>query len=135
MKENPYAAPPTDDPDELAGGLAEDVPLSLMIRPIFLSWEKLRLVYNAILILITLGLMTFQSHLFSNVEFWTAVVFGALVANACFFLGPIIEAYVTWLGYRNVGLRVFLFISGTVVACILAFASVVFYDFPLPSQN
>ncbi|NND95703.1 MAG: hypothetical protein HKN47_00070, partial [Pirellulaceae bacterium] len=44
---------------------------------------------------------------------------GAVGANLCFFAGPAIETYVSWLGYRRRWVRIVLFVSGTLFASLL----------------
>ena len=48
---------------------------------------------------------------------------GAIVANICYFAGPIVETYVRWLGYDGKWVRWFLFVGGTSLTAVLAFAS------------
>ncbi|MEO8270952.1 MAG: hypothetical protein ABI557_14610, partial [Aureliella sp.] len=48
------------------------------------------------------------------------IIEGAIVANACYFAGPITETYVRWLGYEGKWIRWFLFLGGTLLTAILA---------------
>jgi hypothetical protein len=47
-----------------------------------------------------------------------------VVANLCYFAGPIVETYIVWLGFRAAWVRIVLFVLGTLFSCILAFATV-----------
>ena len=47
-----------------------------------------------------------------------------------FFAGPIIETYVTWLGFRAKWLRATMFVLGTSLSCLLAFAAVATHLIP-----
>ncbi len=55
---------------------------------------------------------------------------GAIVANLCYFAGPIIETYVRWLGYDRKWVRWFLFVGGTVLTGMLAIATMAFMFLP-----
>lgn len=107
---NPYQAPVQDSPLPVATS-------SFSIKAVFIKWEKLRLVYNGLLIAETLlillatGLIRFPLILF-------ACVFGAVVANGCYLLGPIIDSYAHWLGYRGNMLAGALFTTGMIVAML-----------------
>ena len=47
------------------------------------------------------------------------VIVGALFANLAYFLGPAVEVYVAWLGFRHVIVRITLFTAGTLLAMAL----------------
>ncbi len=105
--------------------VAEQAPPKSLLeiaKVIFLAWEKLRIGYLAILILITLvPSLLAPRELWYSVRFWIRLAEGAVLANICYFAGPIIETYWTWLGFRGSWLRIVLFIVGTLFACLLAF--------------
>ena len=126
--DNPYAAP-TTEPEPLEPESTEPETLGAIAKATFLAWEKLRLVYVAVLGLFTLivGL-----PLLSSFSFWLTVVAGALFANACFFSGPIVESYVKWLGFRAAWLRWLLFVLGTVFASLLTIVTVATMLLPIP---
>ena len=73
--------------------------LSASLKPIFSKWEKLRILYNIILagiLLLTHGLAMGSQFLQPFPLFvWLA---GAILANVCFFAGPVTESYLSWLG-------------------------------------
>ncbi len=58
---------------------------------------------------------------------------GAIVANLCYFAGPITETYVRWLGYERKWVRWFLFVGGTMLTGILAIVTMA--SMFLPDQD
>jgi hypothetical protein len=123
---NPYSSPLAEPGKPVPSGQ----PLREIARATFLAWERLRMIYIAVLGVLTL-LLGWGS--FGSFEYWLTVVGGAVVANVCFFAGPIVETYVTWLGYQGKWLRTSLFLIGTIFSCILAFAALAIYAFPNPN--
>lgn len=118
-KPNPFSAPVADPAESVAELAANgrDVTLGQIAKRVFLEWEKLRLLYIGILAVVTLVLG--WSHV-NRVEFWFIAVVGGVVSNVCFFIGPIVETYVTWLGFRSSWMRWVFFVLGTLFT--LAFA-------------
>jgi len=114
---NPYASPETGSTPET---IAPDAGLMAIAKPVFKSWEVLRLAYVAFLGIVTL-LPTGKRILEPQVFILVAV--GAVVTNVCFFAGPVVETYVRWLGYREMWVRAFLFIGGSILTAIAAVAS------------
>jgi hypothetical protein len=88
-------------------------------------WEKLRLVYNGLLVLLVLGttFVAFPQHA-GFPEYWMSIAAGAVAANVCYFLGPLIEGYVTCFGGWHFVLTILLFCAGTLLAAGLAVASI-----------
>lgn len=128
---NPFSAPIAEAAD-VFGDLAANGPhatLGLIAKRVFLEWEKLRVLYNGLLIVVTLLLGS--SHL-NTIEFWGAAVVGGVICNVCFFLGPIVETYVTWLGFRTRWLRWLFFVSGTLFT--MAGAAAAMFAIALPNQ-
>jgi len=118
---DPYQAPAAIE--EAPG--EQPVTLDALARRTFLAWEKLRILYVLILVVITLAMVAFRGFgLVATVEFWLTAVVGAIFANIAFFAGPVVETYVRWLGYRGEVLRLLLFTVGTVFACLLATGTV-----------
>lgn len=119
---DPYHAPTSieNTPDEQPRSLDE------LARRTFFAWEKLRLIYVPILVVVTLAATSpggFRQ--LTEIEFWVTSAVGAVFANLAFFAGPIVETYVLWLGYRQRMLRPLLFVAGTVFASMLAVITVV----------
>lgn len=95
---------------------------------VFVAWEKLRIPYNAILILITLGIGF--SHV-GDVQFWLISGTGAVIANICYCLGPCLEGYLSLLGWPRSDARLFVFLAGTFLAAFLAVMVVFGFVFPV----
>ncbi len=121
---NPYQSSqvvsdvPTVDPN------ATDVGLEAIARRTFWEWEKLRLWFNGVLTAWTLLVAAlFTEPLFRDPRLWTLATAGGVVANICFFAGPIVETYFTWLGWRAFGtrgLRWVIFALGTLATAMVA---------------
>lgn len=86
------------------------------------AWLKLGGVYNGGLAAVTLLLLNVQ--LVSPLVL-VQVAFGALIANACFLLGPAIELVARRCGYDGGWLRWLLFVPGFLFALLLALVSCV----------
>jgi hypothetical protein len=81
---------------------------------VFFAWEKLRLVYNAVLVVVVLIKARFVDDM--GLE---SLIPGALIANLCFCTGPIAEGYFCLLGFpRPIG-RPLLFCLGMFVPIAL----------------
>lgn len=121
MDPNPYSSPLADsnsiqNPDD-----AVSVPtLGAIARVVFLAWERLRLIYLFVLAVVTL-LMTGAQLM--QLQMLALVLGGAVMANLCFFAGPIIETYVRWLGYQRTWVRWFLFVGGLILSMVLTSAA------------
>lgn len=90
------------------------------VRATFLQWEKLRIVYNAVLVALTcIATFGLKPDLAIDPGFWLGAVAAGLAANVCFFIGPMAECYIRWLGYRSPVLTYGLFGAG------MAFSSAV----------
>ena len=120
--ENPYSAPiAIDSSVEKPKSERESTEtLNAVARRTFWAWEKLRLIYNAILFAVTGLVCWLEPILISHEDFWLGLIPEAIVANLCFFCAPILESYVCWLGFRWSWLRPSLFILGTLLASVLA---------------
>lgn len=115
---NPYAAPSVQH-DAVAP--AVDAPFAAVARNIFVQWEKLRPLYLAALSGFCVW-MVGPSRLTSD-NVIGVLITGAIAANILYFAGPMVEAYVAWLGYRPKWLRWLLFVGGTLLSAFLAFVS------------
>ena len=93
------------------------------IRQIFRAWERLRIIYNLVLIpwtiLLLWALGTHHEHPLAPSSLGTALL-GGVLANFCFFAGPVLESYASWLGIRLRSLRGVLFVAGLVFTMFLA---------------
>jgi hypothetical protein len=94
------------------------------LREIVLSWEKLRLLYNALLAvpgLLVLNAMTGEFGI-TLIEAVLSAVFVAVGANLCFLLGPVAELYLRGLFRQGQPLgrgRWLIFGSGTLLSFFL----------------
>ncbi|MGI9516227.1 MAG: hypothetical protein ACR2NP_04210 [Pirellulaceae bacterium] len=92
-------------------------------RRIFVDWELLRILYNLILVgVVTVFVIWEGTHVLSDKRFWIYMVQSAVVANLCFFAGPLLESYLEFLGVREriSWLRSILFVAGTLLSIVLA---------------
>jgi hypothetical protein len=115
--DNPYTAPS-------AALVASTTDHEASEFRLFLRWEKLRLLYNGILLTVTL-LALVASPI---PRIWTAyplisLVVLCLAANVCYCLGPVINGYAYWFGLRNRLVTIFLFSAGTLFSVVLALAA------------
>jgi hypothetical protein len=91
VNENPYAPP--------GAGPEPDDPQRLALREIVLAWEKLRLWYNAILLVPGLAILAGWVGK-QGMPLWFALLMAVMVAagaNFCFLLGPAAELYLRGL--------------------------------------
>ena len=125
---NPYAPPVHVDHDEdweLTGRtLAASSVRFIRVGRTVVRWEKLRLAYNLILAFVTIltcGLLLVFSFAPFNVgRLIGTVVVGVIVANACFCLGPLIDGYLSWFGWRSALTTGVLFAIGMLISIPLA---------------
>lgn len=133
MKDNPYSPTTTAAFDEARMRSPESpafTSLGSLAKPIFLAWERLRIVF-----VIVLGVLTLLLAGANITEFRSLMLIaeGAIVANVCYFAGPVIETYICWLGYNGRWVRWVLFIGGTLLTAVLAVATMA--SMFLPDQN
>ena len=107
---NPYTTPQADTVVSSDNGNVTERTLGQIAKRVFLDWEKMRLAYVGILVVFTL---LFGFSELGNPLFWGGSVAGAIIANLCYLLGPIVDTYVSWLGFRSVALRWIMFALGT----------------------
>jgi len=99
------------------------------IKPIFISWEKLRLFYNLILLAVFI-LITVSSYLLSDIaspempisRLLVQCAILALAANLFYFAGPLLDGYLTWLEVRFKYQRHFIFIAGLLISVAIEVA-------------
>ena len=114
---NPYASPSSEAKTVTAADF----------RDLFVGWERLRMIYNGVLVSLTL-LCGFPS--FADPRFWSTAMLGAFVTNVCFCIGPVLEGYATLIFRRPMrGLRWGLFLLGQLFAAGMA-CMVVLNAFP-----
>jgi hypothetical protein len=110
---NPYA-PPTSSTKAKSGGRSE--------LGLFLRWERLRLIYNAVLGVETV-LVLMANPPRGGVEAMGSLAFVvaayAVVANVCFCAGPVLEGYARLLKIRGTAVTGLLFGLGTAFAMML----------------
>ncbi|MEZ6077097.1 MAG: hypothetical protein R3C56_15945 [Pirellulaceae bacterium] len=138
MTDNPYSSPTTDTtigrkPSTAASGVS----IAAVAKPVFIAWERLRVVYVVLLGVFTI-VLAIPGVIYNGSQLLTfrgliMIAEGAIVANVCFFAGPILETYVRWLGYDRKWVRWFLFAGGTVLTAILALISLA--SGLIPDQN
>jgi hypothetical protein len=112
---NPYA-PPSSSIQQLPR-IDSGKPEFLL----FFRWEKLRLLYNAIL-----GVESIVSLVAypppqppAEVVFWLVILAG--LANLCFCLGPVLDGYAHWIGLRSRVTSMVIFTVGTVFSAFVAY--------------
>jgi hypothetical protein len=89
-------------------------------RSTFLHWEQLRILYNAVLVMLTCSFVFgFKPEMATDPVFWLEAFAGAVGANLCFFLGPIADCYIRWLGYRSQVVTYGVFGVGMAFACLV----------------
>lgn len=113
--DNPYAAPAEA---EIAYA---PFPPGESAKEVFLAWERLRVIYN--LILVGVSLLVGMARL-TELSFWYFLIEGAVGANLCFCVGPVVEGYLTLIGINRDGSRMLLFVLGTIASCLVAAAAI-----------
>ena len=93
-------------------------------RAVFVAWEGLRIVYNALLIFFTLALAT-ALGVAIDAPFWQRVIPGGIVANVCFCAGPCAEGYLALMGADRRLARGFFFLAGFSLTSLVALVVVV----------
>jgi hypothetical protein len=119
MSNNPYSTPVAFESSPEPKIAATNSGLLEIARSTFLAWEKLRFLYIGLLGTLTLLLCGRE---IVNLEILLMVIAGAFVSNVCYFAGPILETYVTWLGLKGKWFRWLLFTVGTLFTMVLAIA-------------
>ena len=134
--DNPFSSPIAEDSIETSKPIKSEASFGSQAKAIFLAWEKLRIVYNLVLAVLTLlmGIILLGEYAMS-IQFWVMVVQGAIISNVCFFAGPIVETYVCWIGFRFDWLRTSLFVLGLLFTALAAAATIASMGFAqLPNQ-
>lgn len=116
---NPYSAPITESGNQVQGEPAVKVSLLDLAKPIFIKWERLRIVYIVVVGAVSVAALLRNGP--TDDGLFTLVA-GFFIANALYFAGPITEVYVSWLRGSNetLWLRFLLFVSGVMITSALA---------------
>ena len=110
---NPYRSPDVGQGDSEVTESSRRSKLE-ELGSVIVTWEKLRLLYNAIGFIPTLLIaLVVRAHPFE-------LVVCVFVANLCFCLGPLVDGYLTWFGFRQRAVTVILFVLGTLLMLLLA---------------
>lgn len=83
---------------------------------VFLAWERLRIIYNAVL---TFLVLSFGAPFLGERAFWRFTLGAAVLANLCFCFGPVAEGYMSWFGADRRAVRGAIFVFGTMLGCFL----------------
>ncbi|HUE74856.1 MAG TPA: hypothetical protein VMP01_28575 [Pirellulaceae bacterium] len=117
---NPYQPPIEENPAVLSISAVKTT-----AQEVFLAWEKLRLAYNIVLVLVTLGGLGIVGTEFVNWrQLAVTLAIDAIVANLCFCAGPCLEGYLAWIGAERRITRTIVFVLGTILASLLALVEV-----------
>ena len=81
---------------------------------VFFAWEKLRILYNGLLILVVLV------RIESNLQLFFFFLEPAIYANLCFCAGPVAEGYLTLIGLPRQQFRWLIFWVGFFITFALA---------------
>lgn len=93
-------------------------------------WERLRIVYNAILTVEVLVLTVPMFRMtWGHRSFLVELILGAVGANLCYCAGPVINFYFHWANIRGRAVTTVLFVIGTIVAMFLTFLYVLLSTF------
>ncbi len=124
MVSNPYE-PPTAALDVIESS-GED--RFHVVGKTVVAWEKLRLIYNTVMGLFVLAVVVFSQAIAARnfAELFAQVIAGGIFANLCYCVGPIIDGYLTWFGFRHRLVTIVLFIGGTIVTMLLALVVIAF---------
>ena len=121
---NPYESPTVETATSAVEGV-DDV--HNRIGRLAVTWEKLRFLYNLILVVAILLAAFARPVRLTGTGFWSEIVLGILVANAAYCLGPLIDGYLNWFGLRLKWMTLVLFGLGTLAATAVTFVETFFY--------
>jgi hypothetical protein len=135
---NPFASPQSTDGADFSGGknLSPD-DKHRILGQLFWRWEKLRVLFNAILTAEVAVLFLFLAGCGPNpvgnllsLETLVDLVAGCLAANLLFLLGHYTNAYLFWLGFRRRVYTAIIFLAGLLIAVALTAGTVVGHGLP-----
>ncbi len=105
--ENPYRSPGRGEQSDSETGRDERSSKFESLGRVLVTWEKLRVVYNVIGAIPAIVLVVVFS--LSPGE----LVACAFAANLSYCLGPLVDCYFTWFGFRHRAVTGILFVLGT----------------------
>ncbi|MEM7785319.1 MAG: hypothetical protein AAF623_18360 [Planctomycetota bacterium] len=116
---NPFSSPNVSlEPTNMKRKIKSNE-IANLAKDVFLSWEKLRIPYVAIMGIFCV-LLAGKDIL--KLDLLIPVVVGGIFANLCFLAAPIVEVYLRWIGIQTIWVKIILFPLGTLFTMILAFA-------------
>lgn len=89
-------------------------------KEIFIRGGKLRLIYNLSMVIVVFA----PSRNSISLPDWSEIpilLLGAILANLCFFAGPMAETYLSWMGIRKSYISPALFLAGTALSIPLIY--------------
>ena len=104
--------------------------VSFSYRRVLIRWERLRLVYNVLMLVVAIGTAAWvlaPPGTYTGGPFLKYFAYRAVQANILFCAGPAVDLAVSWLGLRSRVVTGVLFGCGTVVSIFLTHLSVTFY--------
>ena len=115
---NPFASPSANTTDS---NNPEERNRTVDFVPILIRWERLRIVYNLILVpFVLLAALIFAGIGPFEIDLIVSTIACGLLANLCFMLGPTLEAYGTYFKVWHPLMTVLLFIAGLFVTMLLS---------------
>lgn len=115
---NPYAVPVAE---------VSTTPIEVDFADVIRRWEKARFVYNGVLVFFTIIFTSVYPSRFLDLDYWASVFIGAILANLCYFAGPVIEGYGRYFRiWQPIYMKV-LFVVGLSFASLLAVLFIVTY--------
>ena len=95
-------------------------------KSVFTAWERLRLVFNATLVLLVMVVAStlVNREQLAEARFWRFLIKAAIGANVCFCSGFVVEGYLVQVGVPRRVSRPILFAGGLIVSACLAYACV-----------
>jgi hypothetical protein len=102
-------------------------------RDLMRDWEYRRLWFNAILIMVTMLIGTLANFLIFERRFWMLAIEGAIAANVCFCVGPVVTWHLSRFGFNHRSAGAVLFWMGAALSVLLTAISL-FFNF-VPFQD
>jgi len=107
-----------------SGGSAERIPDIRLDEPtfkeVFVAWEKLRLVYNGLLLAVVVAI--FRETVVIVAPLF--LILPAILANVCFCAGPVAEGYLCLIQIPRRFARWFVFGSGCLLGMVVTYVSI-----------